>query len=108
VPTISRTVTASAQDVLTGLKFKNQTSPALVSLYASSATAGDDLSFSVDSQEFCAAAEINLEIANQAVDLQRDGLLLQERVPAGEYFLAITVTTDVSFRLIIEPVPVGI
>ena len=108
MPVIKRVITAPTQDALTALKFKTQSDPALVTLAASSVTAGEDLSFSVDSQEFCSAAEINLEAANQVVDMQRDIILFQERVPAGEYFLAVpAVATDMSFSLIIDPVPEG-
>ena len=106
MPTIRRTVTAAADDVLSGLKFKVQGSPALITLAATAASAGDTLSFSVGSQEFVAQAVINLEAADRVVDAERDIILQQEAVPAGEYYLAIpTVTgTDVTYLLIIEPV----
>lgn len=105
MPTIARVVAAATQDALSGLKFKTQGAPALVTLAASSATAGEDLSFSVGSQEFISQGEINLEAADQMVDMQRDILLQQEAVPPGEYFLSVpVVTADMSFVLIIEPV----
>lgn len=108
MPTIARLVAAATQDALSGLKFKTQGLPALVTLAASSATPGEDLSFSVGSQEFASQAEINLEAANQVVDMQRDILLDREAVPPGEYFLSVpVVAADMSFVLIIEPVPVG-
>lgn len=107
MPTIKRIITAATDDALQGLKFKVQGSPALITLAASSATAGEDLSFSVGSQEFCSACEVNLEVANQVIDMQRDIILQQEAVPAGEYYLRVpTVAADLSFCLIIEPVPV--
>jgi len=107
MPTIARLVAAATADALTGLKFKTQGSPALVTLAISSATASEDCSFSVGSVEFLSAGEINLEVANQVVDMDRDLLLVQEAVPPGEYFLSIpAVAADVSFVLIIEPVPV--
>jgi len=107
MPTISRVVSAATDDALNGLKFKTQGAPALITLVVSSATAGEDCSFTVGSVEFLSAGEINLEVANQVVDMDRDVLLLQEAVPPGEYFLSIpVVAADVSFVLIIEPVPV--
>jgi len=107
MPAIRRVVAAATDDALNGLKFKTQGLPALVSLYASSATAGEDLSFSVGSVSFLTSGEINLEVANQVIDLERDGLLVQEVVPAGEYFLEVpTVTADMSFLLVIEPIPI--
>jgi len=105
MPTIRRTVAAATDDALQGLKFKTQGSPALVTLAASSATGGETLSFSVGSNEFTSAALINLEAASQMVDMQRDIILQQEAVPAGEYFLNVpVVAADMSFCLIIEPV----
>lgn len=107
MPTIARLVAAATTDALSGLKFKTQGAPALITLAVSSATASEDCSFSVGSVEFMSAGEINLEIANQVVDMERDVLLLQEAVPPGEYFLEIpTVAADVSFVLVIEPIPV--
>jgi hypothetical protein len=105
MPTIKRLVAAPTEDALLGLKFKTQESPALVTLAASSPTAGEDISFSVGSTEFLVAGEMNLEIANQTIDLARDTILFQEPVPAGEYFIRIpAVAADASFLLIIEPV----
>jgi len=105
MPAISRVVAAATQDALTGLKFKTLLEPALVTLAISSATAGEDASFSVDSREFLSQGEINLEVANEVVDMERDVLLLQEVVPAGEMFLAIpVVAATVQFRLLIEPI----
>jgi len=105
MPSISRVVAAATQDALAGLKFKTQGAPCLVTLAASSATASEDISFSVGSQEFLSQAEMNLEVANEVVDMQRDILLQQEAVPPGEYFLTIPAcAATVQFRLIIEPV----
>lgn len=107
MPIIRRVIVAASEDALTTLKFKTQSLPALVSLFASSATAGEDLSFSVDSQEFALAAEINLESGNQIIDMERDAILFNERVPAGEYFLRVpVVAVDMSFALVIDPVEI--
>lgn len=108
MPTIRRLVAAPTEDALLGLKFKTQNAPALVTLAASTPTVTEEISFSVGSTEFLVAAQINLEIANQTVDLARDTLLYQEPVPAGEYFIRIpAVAADVSYILIIEPVAAG-
>lgn len=107
MPTIRRTIAAATDDALQGLKFKVQGSPALVTLTASSPTGGETLSFSVGSQEFVSQALVNLEIASQVIDQERDVILQQEAVPAGEYYLAVpAVAADFSYCLIIEPVPV--
>jgi hypothetical protein len=105
MPTIKRLVAGPTEDALLGLKFKTQAAPALVTLAASSPTAGEDISFSVGSTEFLVAGEVNLEDANQSVNLERDTILFQEPVPPGEYFLRIpAVAADLSYLLIIEPV----
>jgi len=107
MPAIKRVITAATQDALANLKFATQSTPALVSLFASSATAGEDLSFSVDSNEFISQGEINLEIANEVVDTERDGILVQEQVPAGQYFLRVpVVAATVQFLLVIDPIDV--
>jgi len=106
MPAIKRTIAAATQDALSNLKFSTQSTESLVTLFASSATAGEDLSYSVDSQEFIAQGEINLESGDRVVDNQRDGLLFEERVPAGQHFLSVPVVAgDMTFLLIIEPIP---
>ena len=105
MPTIKRTVAAATDDALQGLKFKTQGAPALVTLAASTATGGETLTFSVGSNEFVSQAIVNIEVASQTVDMQRDIILQQEAVPPGEYFLAVpAVAADMTFVLIIEPV----
>jgi hypothetical protein len=104
MPTIKRTNVATTSDALQGLKFKVQNSPALVSLFASCVTNTDVISFSVGSREFLVNAIPNVEISADVVDNERDQILFQERVPPGEYFIAITCTTAVNFTLVIEPV----
>lgn len=102
-----RTITAATDDALQGLKFKVQGSPALVSLFASSATAGETIEFSVGSREIAEFQQVNLEAANQVIDTDRDQILFQERVPPGEYYLRVpTVAADLTFMLVIDPVDV--
>lgn len=104
MPSIKRVNVATAQDALNGLKFKVQNSPALVTLYASCVTATDRIAFSVGSREFLVDAAPNIELSADVVDIDRDAILFQERVPPGEYFIEITATTAVNFLLVIEPV----
>jgi hypothetical protein len=104
MPTIKRVNVATSTDALQGLKFKVQNSPALISLFASCVTATDTISFSVGSREFLVNASPNIEGSADVVDTDRDQILFQERVPPGEYFIAITATTAVNFILVIEPV----
>ena len=105
MPTIARQVSAATDDALSGLKFKTQGSPALVTLAANTETAGETCSFSVGNQEYLSQGFLNVETGD-LVDMQRDILLQQEAVPPGEYFLAFPAATGtINFVLIIEPVP---
>lgn len=106
MPAIKRVNVATTTDALQGLKFKVQGNPALVSLFASGVTAGDEISFSVGSREVLVNAEPNIEASADVVDIDRDAILIQERVPAGEYFIEITATTAINFLLVIDPVAV--
>lgn len=101
-----RTVTAATDDALQGLKFKVQGSPSLVSLYASSAAAGDTIEFSVGSREIAVDQQVNLESADRVIDTDRDQLLFQERVPPGEFYLRIPAVggADLTFMLVIDPI----
>lgn len=104
MPAIVRTVTASSENVLEGLKFSVLRAPALLSLYASGANEGDTVSMSVGDQEILVQAEVNVEAASGVVDTDRDGLLIQERVPAGKLYLGVDLTTSVKYLLIIESI----
>lgn len=104
MPAIKVTNQATSADALNGLKFSVQNLPALVSLFASGVTATDKVSFSVNSQAILDDANPNVEIAADVVDTTRDGLLFQERVPPGQYFLKVTATTAVNFLVVIDPV----
>jgi len=107
MPAIARVVATATQDALSGLKFKTLTGPALITLAVSAGTAGEDVSLSVDSQEFVSQGEVNLEVANEVVDMERDVLLFEEVVPAGEMFLTIpVVTSTVQFKILIAPINV--
>lgn len=104
MPAIKRTVSAASENVLEGIKFSVLNAPALVSLYASAGSAGNTLSLSIGDRDILVDAAINLESADRTVDTQRDALLAQEGVPAGKLYLNIpTVSTDVTYLLVIEP-----
>lgn len=103
MPSIMLRNVATTTDALNGLKFKQQQRPALVSLYASGATAADTVSFSVDQQEFLVNGAVNIEGSADVVDTDRDQCLFSEPVPAGEYFMPVTATAGVGITLVIEP-----
>ncbi len=103
MPSIKRLVAAASANVLATLRFTNPSGPSAVSLWASSATAGEDLTYGVDDILLVEAAEINLEVRNQTVDVASDQILFREPAPAGQHVLSIPViAADVSFLLVIE------
>jgi len=103
MPTIKRIITAATANALSTLRFSNPKAPSAVSLWASSPTAGEDLSFGVDDLLICEAAEVNLEVANQTVDSGRDQILFREPAPPGQYVLDVpAVAADLSFMIVQE------
>jgi len=91
MPSIRLTnVAAGVANALDGLQFQDIPEPgALISLYASTAVALGTISYSVGTERFLVAASINIEIAVDAVDTNRDMVLDREPVPAGKQFLAV-------------------
>ena len=105
MPTVKRKISAATSNAVSTLRFMNPKSPAAVSIWASSATAGEDLTFGVDDILLTEAAEINLEEANQVINTHRDQILFREPCPPGQYVLAIpAVAADLSF-LIVQELP---
>jgi hypothetical protein len=104
MPAIKRTISAATENALEGIKFSVLNSPALISLFASSATGGETLSFSIGDRDILVDAVVNLEAASQTVDTDRDALLMQEAVPGGKLYLSVpTVAADMTYLLVIEP-----
>lgn len=104
MPAIRRNVTANTENALEGLKFSVTNSPALVSLFAAGATQGDSITFSVGDVEVMVNTPVNVQSATGVLDTDRDALLVQERIPAGKLFLAVDVTTELDYMLVIEPI----
>jgi len=104
MPSIRLQISAATTNALEGLQFSVQDSPALVTLYAATATEGETLTFSVGSRQFAVAAVMNVERSTGVVDTETDMILDQEVVPAGKYFLEIpAAAANLMFLLIIEP-----
>ena len=104
MPAIRLFVTATTADALSNEKFRVQNRMAAVSIYASCLTEGDSLGFSVGAQEFLVSgSRVNVESSTGVIDTDRDLVLLEEIVPPGQYFLPVTLTTNMDILLIIEP-----
>jgi len=83
-----KNIAAGTANMLDGLNFQNLPRPALVSIYASTPTAGGNIDFNIDGDQFVVAAAVNIESAADVVDTDRDQVLFREPVPAGKMFLA--------------------
>lgn len=103
MPAISRkNVAAGTANALDGLKFQEiQSGGALVTLYATTPTAGGSVDFSVGSEDFLKDAEVNIESSADVVDVDRDKILDREPVPAGKMFLACNAQI-INFLLVLE------
>jgi len=108
MPSIRLTnVAAGTANALDGLQFQDIPEPgALVSVYASTAVALGTISYSVGTERFLVDASINIEIAVDAVDSSRDGVLDREPVPAGKQFLSVDGQVA-NLLVVIEDLPSG-
>ena len=90
-----------------GLQFQDIPEPgALLSIYASTAVALGTISYSVGTERFLVDASINIEIAVDAVDTNRDMVLDREPVPAGKQFLSVDGQVA-NLLVVIEDLPSG-
>lgn len=100
-------VPAGTANALDGLQFQDIPEPgALVSIYASTPTAGGLVSYSVGTERFLVDASVNVEIVPDAVDTQRDMILDREPVPAGKQFMAVDTQIG-NVLVVIEDLPSG-
>ena len=100
-------VAAGTANAVDGLQFQDIPQPgALVSLYGTTPVAGGLISYSVGTERFLVDASVNIEIAADVVDTQRDGILDREPVPAGKQFLAVDAQVG-NILIVIEDLPSG-
>ncbi len=100
-------VGAGTANALDGLQFQDIPEPgALVTIYASTPTAGGLISYSVGTERFLVAASVNIEISADVVDTGQDLVLDREPVPAGKQFLAVDAQIA-NLLVIIEDLPSG-
>lgn len=103
MPAIKVINQATSANAVNGLKYEDiPPGGALLSLYASGATAGDTIGLSVGSEDFLVDAQVNIEASADVVDTDRDQLLFQEPVPSGKLFVPIAATTAVNFLIVLE------
>jgi len=97
-------IVAGEPNALSNLKFaKIGLNGAVVTLFGSTAVAGGQMTFSAEdgNRDLMNLAEPNVEVVADAVDTDRDMLLLNEPVGPGEMFLQVD-TQVCNFLLLIE------
>jgi 3-hydroxymyristoyl/3-hydroxydecanoyl-(acyl carrier protein) dehydratase len=106
MPSISRrNVAAGTSNALNGLRHQTIRSPgALVSIYASTPTAGGTLTYGVDSEVFGNLIETNIETSADRVANSTDQVLFREPVPPGDQFLSVDTQIG-NFLVVIEQLP---
>lgn len=105
MPSIRRSnVAAGTANALDGLQFQDIQVPSLVSIYASTPTAGGLISYGIGSERLMVDAYLNTEIVADAVDTSRDMVLDREPVPPGKQFLQVD-TQIANFLVVIEEIP---
>ena len=91
MPAISlKNVAAGTANAVDGLKFRQiPQGGGLVTVYGTTAVAGGSISMSIENQDILASAQLNIEGSADVVDTDRDLILYQQPVPAGEMFVAV-------------------
>ena len=106
MPTIRLSnVAAGTANALDGLQFQDIPEPgALISIAASTPTAGGLIDYGVGTERFLVAASVNIERSADEVQRVRDLILDREPVPAGKQFLAVNAQIA-NVLVIIEELP---
>ena len=100
-----KNVAAGTANALDGLQFQDIPEPgALVTIYASTPTAGGLVSYSVGTERFLVAAAVNIEKSADEVNTNADLVLDREPVPPGKQFLAVDAQIG-NVLVVIEQLP---
>jgi len=108
MPSISlKNVAAGTANALDGLQFQDIPEPgALVTIYGSTPTAGGTISYTIGTERFLVAAQLNIEGSADVVNTHVDLILDREPVPPGKQFLAVDAQIG-NVLVVIEELPVG-
>jgi len=100
-----KNVAAGTANALDGLQFQDIPEPgALVSIFATTPTAGGNIDYRIGTESFLQGAEVNIEIAADVVDTDRDQILMREPVASGKQFLAVNAQIG-NLLVLIEQLP---
>ncbi len=91
MPSIAlKNVAAGTPNALDGLEFQDiPPGGAIVTIYASTPTAGASIDYKVGRRAYLNLAEINIEGSADVVSTDADLVLFREPVPQGKQFLAV-------------------
>lgn len=106
MPSIAlKNIAAGVANALDGLQFQDIPEPgALVTIYASTPTAGGSIDYSVGTERFLSGAELNIEGSADVVGTDVDLVLDREPVPPGKQFLAVNAQIA-NLLVVIEQLP---
>jgi len=107
MPSISlKNIAAGVANALDGLQFQQiPMGGALVTIYASTPTAGGAIDYSVGTEQFLSGAQLNIEGSADVVSANGVDLILdREPVPAGKQFLAVNAQIG-NLLVVIEHTP---
>ena len=102
-----KNIAAGTANALDGLQFQDIPEPgALVTIYASTPTAGGSIDYSVGTERFLSGCELNIEGSADVVGTDVDMVLDREPVPPGKQFLAVNAQIG-NMLVVIEQLPAG-
>ena len=106
MPSIAlKNIAAGTPNALDGLQFQDIPEPgALITVYASTPTAGGNIDYRVGTESFLSLAELNIEGSVDVVSTDADMVLDSEPVPAGKQFLAVNAQIA-NILVVIEQLP---
>lgn len=92
-----RFASATSADALSTRKFSVvPVGGAVLNLWASASTAGDTWGISIGDRDiFVNGSELNIEIAVDVVDVQRDQLAFNELIGGGQLFMPLTTAAEI-------------
>tara|TARA_Y100000310_G_C20608148_1_gene776617 strand:+ start:403 stop:720 length:318 start_codon:yes stop_codon:yes gene_type:complete len=101
MPSVSlKNVAAGTANCLDGLEFQDiPPGGAIITIYASTPTAGGTIDYKVGRETFLNLAQINIETSADRVSTDTDMVLFREPVPEGKQFLS--VNTQIANVLVI-------
>jgi len=99
------TAAAISADIISTETIRRVLGPSVVNMWASGATAGDQLGLSLDRTEILPVGDINIEIAVDVVDVARDQCVWNTVVGRGDLRVPVgTVTAEIQGWLSVEPI----